>query len=140
MTERGCFGVRWRKVCFGMVAGLSPRAGLRDRNLMVFRGGADDGDETAFFLWWMTRELQINARQGLEGRAQPVPAGVRSATKGMEPEGGTPESPHTGHEMFFYKTFVLPRKRRKKRKKKKTWLYFRDFTLSPSMNWKGTNL
>ena len=59
---------------------------------MGFRGGADDGDETAFFLWWMTRELQIEARQGLEGRAQPVPAGVRSATRGMEPEGGTPES------------------------------------------------
>ena len=89
----------------------------------------------------MTRELQISARQGLEGRARacfgddggwflhrpfeslrdrmvvelhffvldggscrlvrgrdwrggrkPVPAGVRSATRGMEPEGGTPES------------------------------------------------
>ena len=99
-----------------------------------------DGGGIAFFLWWMTRELQIEARQGLEGRAQPVPAGVRSATRGMEPEGGTPESPHTGHKLFFYGTFVLPRKRRKKRKKKKTWLYFRDFTLSPSMNWKGTNL
>ena len=51
-----------------------------------------DGGGIAFFLWWMTRELQISARQGLEGRAQPVPAGVRSATRGMEPEGGTPES------------------------------------------------
>ena len=99
-----------------------------------------DGGGIAVFLWWMTRELQISARQGLEGRAQPVPAGVRSATRGMEPEGGTPESPHTWHKLFFYGTFVLPRKRRKKRKKKKTWIYFRDFTLSPSMNWKGTNL
>ena len=74
------------------------------------------------------------------GGRKPVPAGVRSATRGMEPKGGTPQAPHTGHKMFFYGTFVLPRKRRKKRKKKKTWIYFRDFTLSPSMNWKGTNL
>ena len=39
-----------------------------------------------------TEGWQIEARQGLEGRAQPVPAGVRSATRGMEPKGGTPES------------------------------------------------
>ena len=31
------------------------------------------------------------------GGRKPVPAGVRSATRGMEPKGGTPQVPHKGH-------------------------------------------
>ncbi|HBB14881.1 MAG TPA: hypothetical protein DCZ76_11515 [Treponema sp.] len=51
---------------------------------------------------WGNRGWQIEARQGLEGRAQPVPAGVRSATRGMEPKGGTPESPHKWPPCHFF--------------------------------------
>ena len=60
---------------------IGPSTGLRDQMVVELHFFVLDGGR-----------LQISARQGLEGRAQPVPAGVRSATRGMEPEGGTPES------------------------------------------------
>ena len=64
-------------------------------------------DDVFFVSGWRAfvlgnRGWQIEVRQGLEGRAQPVPAGVRSATRGMEPKGGTPESPHKWPSCHFF--------------------------------------
>ena len=119
-------------------------AAVRDDGLVL--GMTDAGLHAALRLgsgtgwWWDCVFFVLDGESCRLRRGRHWRGPRQRVAPAMEPGGGTPQAPHTGHEMFFYGTFVLPRKCRKKRKKKKTWIYFRDFTLSPSMNWKGTNL
>jgi len=45
---------------------------------------------------WRDFSRAMRGRHWRGGR-KPVPAGVRSATRGMEPNGGTPQAPHKRH-------------------------------------------
>ena len=60
--------------------------------------------------------ILIHGRHWRGGR-KPVPAGVRSATRGMEPGGGTPQAPHTGHKAFFWDAYVLQTKAPQEKKR-----------------------
>ena len=65
---------------------------------------------------WRDFSRAMRGRHWRGGR-KPVPAGVRSATRGMEPGGGTPQAPHTGHKAFFWDAYVLQTKAPQEKKR-----------------------
>ncbi|HAM77954.1 MAG TPA: hypothetical protein DCP61_02035 [Treponema sp.] len=92
-------GLDRSRIKFGMTvsAYTRPFESLRDRTSGArskLRCGFQGPRLGVMSVWLGDRGSILRRGRDWRGGRKPVPAGVRSATRGMEPGGGTPESPH----------------------------------------------